>query len=268
VFLEYFTPKDDTDGTDHADDSETLEEGTQKRAPPHCRCHSCVGFRLHVFCHELVVWGAKCHSRNCNEGKACNIFCPGQPASIFEPASLTIWHLEEAEQHGWNIKAVLTGVGFGTGYKRPCRAGFTPEIGMNDLRAQLDKYKLTLHKTTCSEKAPCRSWCFKSAEQLTAGEIRYAKRIFPEWQRRMLVSEGMATAVHQEMLERKERKAEKEKKIRSLLKPNRQWSEAPLELAEFLGVYPPRLHGPTCCPEAPCVSLCVCFPEEASSLSG
>lgn len=115
---------------------------------------------------------------------------------------------------------------------------------------------------------PYRTWCFKRTDKLASEEVDDAKERFPEWQRRMLASEGMAGAVHDGKLERKQKKAEKkklkEKKMAFLAKAKIQWSEATMELATSLGVYP-HLHQPTFCREFPCVSLCVCFPEEASS---
>ncbi len=133
----------------------------------------------------------------------------------------------------------------------------------------LGVYKRSLHGSFCTPSTPCRTWCLKRTGRLTPDEIKDAKKKFPEWQRRMLACEGMAIAVHDDMLEKKQEKAKarkhKEKKMSSLAKPQNQWSEAPLELAAFRGVYP-RLHKPTCCREFPCVSLCVYFPEEASSL--
>lgn len=244
------------------------DDSTLRLAGPHCRCHSCTGFRLHTFVLYLMDWGPARHFLHCSKGEPCTVFCPGrhQPLSIYDPASLTVEHLEEAERFGWDVQAVLTGVGFGPGY-RPHHGRFprSEDNGMYDLGAVLDGYKLTLHMRHCNPSTPCKSWCHKPADQLTPADIRNAKEKFPEWQRRMLVSEGMAAVVRREATERKKRKAERQRKVKSLLRPDRRWSEAPLELADFLGVYPRRLHSPTCCPEVPCVSLCVCFPGKVSS---
>lgn len=256
VFLDYFLQTYEKEGENVA----KVEESNHKRAPPHCRCDACTGFRLRVFFLDLMVWCSDVHFANCNKGQPCTPFCPGQPLCIFKPACLTIEHLEEAERRGWNINAVLKGVGFGPGY-RPDDDAHLPLEGMYEFRATLEGYKLNLHTPYCTAATPCRPWCHKSADQLTPADIRDAKDKFPEWQRRMLASEGMAAVVQREKAEREK----KEKKAKSLLRRDKQWSEAPLELAEFLGVFPRRIHKPTCCPEVPCVSSQVCFPGEASS---
>ncbi|KAJ9143230.1 hypothetical protein NKR19_g6932 [Coniochaeta hoffmannii] len=258
----------------HVEDTKDPDKHTKRHAPPHCRCHSCTGFRLHMFRWDLFAWGLELHHDNCNSSTPCTVFCPDHPNSIQRPASLTIEHLELAEQHGWNITPVLTGVGFDRGDHRPAGyANFTGINGISDLKDRLHRYKWMLHSFSCNPAKPCMPWCFKTAEQLTAEDIKHAKRKFPEWQKRMLASKGMATAVYDGMVERKKAKVETRKrleaekeKIGMLREPENRWSEAPVELAEFLGAYP-RLHNPTCCREIPCVSMCVCFPEEAKAMT-
>ncbi|KAH8903269.1 hypothetical protein BR93DRAFT_971788 [Coniochaeta sp. PMI_546] len=254
--------------TRHPDGTVTTEECTPKRPSPHCRCHSCVGARFQVFYLDLVVGAMQFHFENCmTHGTPCNILCPGQPTSFLGPASLTLDHLELAEQLGGNVNAVLTGVGFEAEYRPPQCKGSTSADGVKDLFSMLESYKRNLHGPLCTVSTPCRTWCFKRADQLTPDEIKDAKEKFPEWQRRMLASEGMALAIHNNMVAKKQKKADekkRKKKMSALSKAQNQWSEAPFELAAFLGVYP-RFHKPTCCREYPCVSLCVCFPEEAAA---
>ncbi|OIW26536.1 hypothetical protein CONLIGDRAFT_683509 [Coniochaeta ligniaria NRRL 30616] len=250
----------------HSDGStETLEGSTLRRPPPHCRCHSCIGTRLQSFYQDLVVWATQIHFENCiQQGTPCNIFCPGQPTSVTNPACLTPEHLEFAEQQGWNVKAVLTGVGFPYEYRPPMCSSYDPALGIKDVGTMLKRYSFLLHGSWCTPTTPCRPWCFKRADQITAADIKNAKEVFPDWQRRMLASEGMALALRNNKLEKKDKKKRKKKKMASLSKAENQWSEAPFELSAFLGVFP-RLHKPTCCPEFPCVSQCFCFPEEAAS---
>lgn len=143
----------------HADGTETLQESAVKRPSPHCRCHSCTGTRFQVFCLDLTVWAHRSHFANCiRQGASCNILCPGQPTSLLRAASLTIDHLEFAEQQGFNINAILTGVGFGPDYQPPgCWQKFTPVMAIEELYKTLYQYKNSLHGPFCSPSTPCRT---------------------------------------------------------------------------------------------------------------
>lgn len=240
---------------------------TTKPASPTCSCDLCTGYRFHIFCQDLNLYAIldKDHGHVSKDNVDTLILCPSHPKSVLGPAAIACEHLDLASSLGFNLDAVLTGVGFDNSYRpKDDEHQFDVDLlpsGVGELVMLLMRYTNSLHKPFCCPASPCRTWCRKAYDELTEAEIKDCMTTMPDWQDRMIFSEGMARATVADMARRKRRKdrkdRERKKKLAHLRKPANRYSEAPVELAELLGF--PRVHAPTCSWQTPCVSRAFCF---------
>jgi hypothetical protein len=193
------------------------------------------------------------------------MMCPTDPRSLYGAAPLTVDHLEYAQNNGWNTNAVLTGIGFDDSY-RPEKYTNKSISAITELCCELNFYSRCFHeieidRTPCCPEYPCMPICFKSAGELTSDDMKFVKKMFPEKRQRLLATDGLA---HKTIADAKKKRLVKaygmlkREKEAHLSDPNFQYSDAPQEMIEALGVFRSP-HAPHCCPEFPC-SL-YCFPD-------